>query len=351
MTSALARHDGLLRAAIEAHGGYVFSTAGDAFAAAFSTAGSAMAAAVVAQQALAEEPWPQGVNLRVRMGLHVGVAEERDGDYFGPAVNRAARLMGVGHGGQMLVSLPVEELVRDDLPDGVSLRPLGEHPLRGLSRPERIFQIMAADLPADFPALLTSSALPGNLPLPVSSFVGRVEEVKRLGAALGEHRLVTLVGPGGVGKTRLGIEAAALVAENFPDGVWFVELAALSEPGAVVHAVATSLAIRPVEGANLLESVAETMAQSRALVLLDNCEHVVDRDGAVTYALQRLGRVTDQRAWSLWSIRTCTESLVPAAEGDERPRRRTARQRPLARCDRTGLGVHPRTSDPPTMAQ
>ena len=152
MRAALERHDAILRAAIEAHGGFVFSTAGDAFSAAFQTPGDAVGAALDAQRALQAEPWPDEAPVRVRMGVHLGTVQERDGDYFGSAVNRAARLMGLAHGGQVLVSLAVEELVRDDLAEGVGLKGLGEHGLRGLSRPETVFQLTAPDLVEEFPA-------------------------------------------------------------------------------------------------------------------------------------------------------------------------------------------------------
>ena len=173
MGAALACHDAIVRAAIEGHQGYVFSTAGDAFSAAFWRPGDAIAATLDAQRMLQTERWPSGTTVRVRMGVHTGVAQERDGDYFGPALNRAARLMGVAHGGQVLLSLAVEELVRDELADGVRLASLGEHRLRGLSRPEVIFELRTEDLASGFPPLRSSSAGVGNLPRPATSFVGR----------------------------------------------------------------------------------------------------------------------------------------------------------------------------------
>ena len=248
MRVALSRHDAILRAVIEEHGGYVFSTAGDAFMAAYERPLDAVASAVDAQRRLRAEPWPSGVALQVRMGIHVGAAHERDGDYFGPALNRAARLMALAHGGQTLMSLAAEELVRDDLPAEVGLWNLGEHVLRGLSRPEVVFQITAADLPSEFPPLGTATSIPNNLPVPPTSFIARDEEVKLVSSAVGAHRLVTLVGPGGVGKTRLAIEAATLAAEAFADGVRFVELAPLVEPDAVVHAFAAVLSVSPAGG-------------------------------------------------------------------------------------------------------
>ena len=285
MRVALERHDEIVRSAIEFRGGYVFSTAGDAFSAAFATPGEAVAAAVDAQRALQAEPWPDGAGIQVRMGIHVGVADQRDGDYFGPAVNRSARLMGLARGGQMLVSLAVEELVRDDLASGVGLRALGEHKLRGLSRPETVFQVVGPGVAHEFPPLESAALVPGNLPSPVSSFVGRLNEVKELAAALDGRRLVTLVGPGGVGKTRLAIATAATLADAFPDGTWFVELAPIGVSDAVVHAVASTLSVLREEDSTMLESVVGSLAGRRALVVLDNCEHLIDAAAEIALAI------------------------------------------------------------------
>ena len=174
----------------------------------------------------------------------------------------------------MLVSLAVEELVRDDLASGVGLRALGEHKLRGLSRPETVFQVVGPGVAHEFPPLESAALVPGNLPSPVSSFVGRLNEVKELAAALDGRRLVTLVGPGGVGKTRLAIATAATLADAFPDGTWFVELAPIGVSDAVVHAVASTLSVLREEDSTMLESVVGSLAGRRALVVLDNCEHV-----------------------------------------------------------------------------
>ena len=182
MQASLARHDELLRSSIEAHGGYVFSTAGDAFSAAFATSGDAVAAALAAQRALQGESWPAPTEIRVRMGLHVGAAHERGGDYFGSAVNRAARVMALARGGQIVVSEAVQHLVRHELPEGARLVGLGRHALRGMSEPESVFQLGAPDLIGEFAPLAASGTVPGNLPLPATSFVGRVDQVKRLSA-------------------------------------------------------------------------------------------------------------------------------------------------------------------------
>ena len=285
MRAALDRHDAILRAAIDAHGGFVFSTAGDAFSVAFHTPGEAVGAALDGQRALQAEPWPDDAPVRVRMGVHLGTAQERDGDYFGSAVNRAARLMGLAYGGQLLVSLVVEEAIRDDLAEGVGVKGLGEHGLRGLSRSETVFQLTSPDLVDEFPALSAATSVPGNLPSPATSFVGRVAETKRLASEIPAHRLMTLVGPGGVGKTRLSIEAAAASLGEFPDGVWFVELAPVADADAVVHSVASTLSVSPGAGSSLLASIVDTLAGRRALIVLDNCEHVIDAAAEVAAAV------------------------------------------------------------------
>src|SRR5215204_4697685 len=180
MQAALARHDELLRRAIEEHGGYVFKTVGDAFCCAFLTAPDALEAALDAQRLVLKERWGDGDPLRVRMALHMGAAEERDGDYFGPPVNRVARLMSAAHGGQVLLSLPTQELVRDQLPAETSLRDLGEHRLKDLFRPERVFQLSAAELPSEFPPLRTLDAYRNNLPLQPTPLIGREKEVSEV---------------------------------------------------------------------------------------------------------------------------------------------------------------------------
>jgi class 3 adenylate cyclase len=227
MRAALECHDAILHASIEAHGGQVFSTGGDGLAAVFARSVDAIAAASQAQAALTAETWPQDAPVRVRMGVHTGEAIERDGDYFGPALNRASRLMGMAHGGQVLVSHATEQLVQGSLPGGLDLWDLGEHRLRDLSRPERIFQLCAPGCDEQFPPLRSLDATRTNLPVQLTSFVGRDEDVKAVGALVGEHRVVTLTGVGGVGKTRLALQVAAEELDAFPDGVWLVELAQL----------------------------------------------------------------------------------------------------------------------------
>ena len=274
MRAALARHDEVLRGAVEAQGGLVVKTTGDGLHAVFGSAEGAVAAAVAGQQALAEERWEATGPLRVRMGVHTGEGELRDDDYFGPALNWAARLMAIGHGGQVLVSNVTAELVEHELGAGVELVDLGEHRLRDLSRPERVFQLVAPGLEVEFLPLRSVDVLPTNLPVQLTSFVGRAEEVKAVEALLGEHRMVTLTGVGGVGKTRLALQVGADVLDRYRDGVWLAELAAV-EATRVVAVLAGVLGVDVRSGETLEEALLD-MLRSRELVLvLDNAEHLV----------------------------------------------------------------------------
>jgi predicted ATPase/class 3 adenylate cyclase len=275
MRSALARHDQILRTAIEGHGGFVFATGGDGFAVAFHRAAEAVAAAADAQQVLQAQELPA-----VRMGVHTGEAVERDGDYFGPAVNRTARLMAVAHGGQVVVSGAVAPLV-----DDVELRDLGEHRLRDLSRPERVHQLVIDGLRDEFPRLRSLDARPTNLPTQLTTFIGRDDDVKIVGALVREHRLLTLTGVGGVGKTRLAVQVAAEMLPEFDDGAWLCELAAAEDDDAVVEVAATVLGARPRSGMSLLESIIEFLRTKELLLVVDNCEHVIDRASEIVGAV------------------------------------------------------------------
>ena len=288
MADAVRAHDAVVRRAVEAHGGYVFGTDGDGYRVAFSTALDAVTAAIAAQEALHSDP---SIDFAVRMGLHTGEAIERDGSWFGGEVNRAARLMSIAHGGQVLVSDATEGLVGDR----VALRPLGEHRLRGVRGRMAVFQVLAADLPADFPVLRSVDHFTGNLPQILSSVVGREELVVEVADLVRADRLVTLTGPGGVGKTRLAVEVGAELAGEFPDGVWIVELAAVADTDAdsVPAAVATALGITPQGDRAIVDTVAEALASRRLLLVLDNCEHVVAAAaGAVDTMLARSGSTT-----------------------------------------------------------
>ncbi len=243
MKTALELHDRLLRQAIESHRGYIFKTVGDAFCAAFETAPDALAAAVRLQRAILSASWGKTGPLHVREALHTGTAEERGGDYFGSPLNRVSRLLAVGHGGQILLSLAAEELVRDYLPGDITLIDLGEHQLRDLVRPERIFQVAAPDLPSDFPPPRSLEAFPNNLPVQITSFIGRERDIVEVTELIGRVRLLTLTGPGGCGKTRLALQVSADLLKHFSDGVWLIDLAPLFDPSLVAQAVASILDI------------------------------------------------------------------------------------------------------------
>ena len=280
MQSALARHDAVLRSAVESHGGQVVKTTGDGLHAVFATAPDATAAAVDAQQQLLGEVWPLPEPLRVRMGLHTGHAEMRDGDYYGPAVNRAARVAAAAHGGQIVMSHATEELVRDALPRECDLVDLGEHRLRDLSRPERIFQVAAAGLPGEFAALRTLDAFPTNLQLQMTSFVGRGRELVEVTQAFDDARVVTLTGVGGVGKTRLAVEVGAELLPRFGDGVWLCELGPVADRSLVPEVVAAALEVQQRPGMSPTESILAACRNRELVLVLDNCEHLLDAAAA-----------------------------------------------------------------------
>ena len=262
MRIALAAHDEVLRSTIEAHGGFLFKHTGDGVCAAFASPRSAMDAAVAAQRAL---------ELPVRMGIATGEADLRDGDYFGTVLNRAARVMAAGHGGQILLAESTAGLL-----SGVDLIDLGPRRLRDLPTSVQVFQVQAEGLRTDFPSLRTLDAGPGNLRPAPTSFIGRESELDEVQAAVKAHRLVTLTGVGGVGKTRLAVEVAARLVDEFPDGVWFFELAAVTDPAAVPDAVAAVLGITQQPGKTVSDSVAAALEGRVRLLVIDNCEHVLD---------------------------------------------------------------------------
>lgn len=285
MAEALERHNELLRSAIAAHAGYVFKTIGDAFCAVFPTAPDAIAAALRGQRALAAEDFSAVDGVRVRMAVHAGYAQERDGDYHGPTLNRVARLAAIGHGGQTLISGSAAELLGDVLPEGGELRDLGAHRLKDLSRPEHVYQLCVPDLADTFPPLRSIGYLPNNLPQQLTSFVGRSDLVAELKSLLAEHRLVTLVGTGGAGKTRCAIQTGAELLDRFSDGVWQVELAPISDPALVVETVARVFGVRAVRGEELLASLLTELSGRKVLVLLDNCEHLLEEARRVAAAI------------------------------------------------------------------
>jgi predicted ATPase/class 3 adenylate cyclase len=284
MQDAVKRHDAIMRAAIAAHAGHVFKTIGDAFCAAFALPEDAVAAMLDAQRALGVEDFLAVDGIRVRMAIHTGTADERDGDYFGPAVNRVARLLAIAHGGQVLLSGVTSDLVQGALPAQASLRDLGEHRLKDLARPEYVYQLLAPDLAAEFPPLRSLDTLANNLPLQVTSFVGRETEIAEITALLEQHRLVTLVGSGGIGKTRTSLQVAANLVDGNGDGVWFVELAPLSSGDYVPATIAQAVGVTLADGDPIARLTA-ALKSKRMLLVFDNCEHLVEAAARVVSAL------------------------------------------------------------------
>ena len=284
MGGAVKRHDDILRTAIEDNGGFVFATGGDAFSAAFQTTDDALAAAVEAQVFVTGEDWGE-VALLVRMGIHTGEAEERDDNYFGPAVNETARLMSAGHGGQILVSETTQRIAGDRLPDNVVLVDLGERRLKGLDRRIRVYQVTHPDLGVEFPALRGLGESRNNLPSQLTGFVGREAELREVGKLLEVSRLLTLTGAGGSGKTRLAIEVAAEALDAYPDGVWLVDFASIGDPDLILQPVAAVLGLRVSPGLSLTEAVAGYLRQKMALLVLDNAEHLLEAVARLSQAL------------------------------------------------------------------
>lgn len=277
MALALARHDGIVRAAIVEHGGHIFKTGGDAFFAAFQHASDGLAAALTLQRRLATVAWDDLTALSVRTALHTGIAEARDDDYFGPALNRTARLLAAGYGGQMLLSKATRDALLGALPADVTLRDLGERRLKDLTLPEQIFQVIVPDLPDTFPPLLTLDARPNNLPAQQTSLIGRDAELETARRRLRQPdlRLLTLTGPGGTGKTRLSLQLAADVIDDYTHGVWFVSLAAVTDAEMVATEIAEALGVREEGGQSAEASVIEHLRERQLLLVLDNFEQVL----------------------------------------------------------------------------
>lgn len=290
MRPALARHDALARTAIERHRGVIVKMAGDGAHAAFDDPLDAVAGALELQQALADPQTTHGITFRVRCGLHAGAVERRDNDFFGSAVNRAARITGVAHGGQVLLSEAVAVLIRDRLPADVSLRDLGSVRLRDLAEAERIYQVVHPQLRADFPALRALEATPNNLPEQLTSFVGRERELAEIAKSLDDSRLLTLLGVGGIGKTRLSLQVAAEMLDEFPDGVWLVEFAPLTDAQLVPQAVASVLGVKEEAGSPLVDALKKHVKDRQLLLILDNCEHLVHACAELAKLLLEAGR-------------------------------------------------------------
>ena len=312
MSVAVARHDELVTECIARHGGVrpVEQGEGDSFVAAFSRPSDALASALELQLALADERWPEGTDIRLRCALHTGEVQLRDeGNYIGQTVNRCARLRDTAHGGQTVLSQSTHELVVDRLPEQASLRELGVHRLGDLARPERVYQLCHPALPAEFPPLRSLDARASNLPPQLTSFIGREAAMTEVRSLLREARLVTLSGSGGCGKTRLALQVAGGVLEEYPDGVWFVDLAPVSAPDLVAQQIASvlQLAEGPLQEAGPAEMVARHIGSKRVLVVLDNCEHVISACAGLVETL--LGRCP-----ALVVLATSREPLSMAGE-------------------------------------
>ncbi len=312
----LERQQAILKNAIEAHGGYIFHIIGDAFCAAFHTVRQALEAALDAQRCLRAEAWsPEPI--RVRMGITTGSAqtkrvEGRPPDYSGYlTLARAQRVMSVAYGGQILLGDASVALVRGELPPQVSLRDMGEHRLKSLLNPERLWQPVAPGLEADFPPLKSLNDIPNNLPLQLTSFIGREREMSDVGQLLERHRLVTLTGSGGTGKTRLALQIAADVMDEFEDGAWLVELAAVSDPGLVPQGIAAALGVHEEAGSTLLETLKGFLARQCLVLVLDNCEHMLEACGQIADALLRCAARLRIVATSREALGIAGEAIFP----------------------------------------
>ncbi len=286
MRLALERHHAILRNAIEAAGGHVYKIIGDAFQAAFDIPAQAVGAALAAQRALAAEIWPTSVPILVRMGVHTGQAEARGDDYATThTLNRVARIMSAGHGGQILISVEVADLARGYLPAEVTLRDLSQHRMKGMMQPEHLFQAVVPDLPADFPPLATLDSSPNNLPVQLTSFIGRANEMAAIKGLLNSARLVTLTGSGGCGKTRLSLQVASEIQSDFTHGVWLAELAPLADPGLVPQTLIAVLNLREDNQRASLQVLTDYLRAKNILLVLDNCEHVIEACAQLSAAL------------------------------------------------------------------
>jgi predicted ATPase/class 3 adenylate cyclase len=292
MGPALARHDAIIRGAVERHDGTVVKMLGDGVHAHFDDPLAAIETIVEIQLALADPASTGGFPLKIRSGIHAGAVTARDHDYYGTTVNRAARIMSSAHGGQILVSHAAADLVEGRVPRGIELVDLGEVRLRDLTNPERLYQIAHPKLPRVFPALRSLEATPNNLPQQLTSLVGRERELAEVKRMLGTTRLLTLLGPGGIGKTRIALHVAAEVMDDHPDGVWFVDLAPLTDAQLVPQALASVLGVTEEAGRPVLEAIVKHLKDRRALVVLDNCEHVLHACAELASQLLRsAGRV------------------------------------------------------------
>jgi class 3 adenylate cyclase len=283
----VAWHDEISRSAVQRHRGTVVKTTGDGVHAVFDDPADAVEAVIELQLDLAQQS-AERAPLNVRCGLHLGTDQRRDNDFYGQAVNRAARIMSAAHGGQVLLSQAVADRITGRLPQGAMLRDLGTVRLRDLGSPEHVFQIIHPALRHDFPPLRSMASTPNNLAQQLNSFVGRDHEMDQVRQLLANSRLLTLLGMGGLGKSRLSMQVAAVVLEDYPDGVWFVELAALSDPHLVPHAVASVLGVKEEPGGTVLDALTRYVSDKKLLIVLDNCEHLVHECADIAKRLLQL---------------------------------------------------------------
>jgi predicted ATPase/class 3 adenylate cyclase/tetratricopeptide (TPR) repeat protein len=317
MSAAIERHDAVANEAIGKAGGFIFKPMGDGFCAVFRTAPGAIAAALEAQRALAKADFSSVDGLKVRMAVHVGHADERGGDYFGPSVNRVARLLAIGYGGQVLVSGAAADLAQGEMPPQTSLRDLGLHRLKDLAQPEQVYQLVAPDLPQKFFPLRSLDALPNNLPLQLTSFIGRDREIERVVDLLDAHRLVTLVGTGGVGKTRLALQVGADVLDRYEDGVWFIELAPLSDGTLILNELAPLFGVQGSGDRPLLDALLAALRPKHALLIIDNCEHLVDPAAEIIEKVLRASPKIRILATSREALKIAGETVHRVASLDE----------------------------------
>jgi predicted ATPase/class 3 adenylate cyclase len=283
MIPALAKHDSILKEVVESNNGQIIKTTGDGIHAVFSTAIDAVKSALDIQQTIqnSEVVKSPEFSLRVRMGLHTGEAELRDGDYYGGTLNRAARIMSIGHGGQILISETTLNIAQEHLSSDVSVVDLGHHQLKGLSKAEHIYQISTTDLQQEFPVLKSQTHATNNLPTQLTSFVGRERELAEAKSRLEGARLLTLIGPGGTGKTRLSIQLGSQLVSKFKDGVWLVEFAPISDPSLIMQTIASVFEIGEVPGMPLMVLVHDYLREKHLLLILDNCEHLIESSAKV----------------------------------------------------------------------
>lgn len=318
MQDAVQRHEAIVRECVQSHDGYVFKTIGDAFCVAFASPQEALLAALDAQRALGRNDWSDVGALRVRMALHSGRTDERGGDYFGGAVNRVARLLSAAHGGQIIVSGTVADALATEPAPGVSLRALGTFRLKDLRAPERVFQVIASDLPTYFKPLRTLEAVPNNLPQQTTTFIGREPDIRSILELLQASTLVTIAGPGGVGKTRTAIQCAAESIDRMNDGAWFVSFASITDPALVATTILRALQITPGEQ-DPQDALTAYLAEREMLLVLDNCEHVIERAAhtveAIRLACPRVTVLATSRE-ALHLDGECVYRLPPLASSD-----------------------------------